>query len=154
MCSLLPGLPTYLQHVHFSRPTNLCAATFLFCQNCLPMYTRCSFCSNYQPMYNPAWPKNEKWPQSHLWPLQSGQRRMKKWPHNQGGCLTCWCCKIDSRFSWDCTDLSYARNAQGVLPIWGWGCDQSIGSTFSDAIVSSWLWLPATGSSPLGYLIQ
>ena len=33
---------------------------------------------------------------------------------------------------------------------WGWGCDQSIGSTVSDAIVSSWLLLTATRSSPLG----
>ena len=32
----------------------------------------------------------------------------------------------------------------------GGGCDQSIGSTVSDAIVRSWLWLTATRSSPLG----
>ena len=32
----------------------------------------------------------------------------------------------------------------------GGGCDQSIGSTVSDAIVHSWLWLTATRSSPLG----
>ena len=31
------------------------------------------------------------------------------------------------------------------------GCDQSIGSTVSDAIVHSWLWSTATRSSPLGY---
>ena len=31
------------------------------------------------------------------------------------------------------------------------GCDQSIGSTVSDAIVHSWLWLTATRSSPLCY---
>ena len=31
------------------------------------------------------------------------------------------------------------------------GCNQSIGSTVSDAIVSSWLWLTATRGSPLGY---
>ena len=30
------------------------------------------------------------------------------------------------------------------------GCDQSIGSTISDAIVRSWLWLTATRSSQLG----
>ena len=30
------------------------------------------------------------------------------------------------------------------------GCDQSIGSTVSDAIVRSWLWSTATRSSPLG----
>ena len=33
----------------------------------------------------------------------------------------------------------------------GRGCDQSIGSTVSDAIIRSWLWLTATRSSPLGY---
>ena len=31
----------------------------------------------------------------------------------------------------------------------GGGCDQSIGSTVSDAIVHSWLWSTATGSSSL-----
>ena len=38
---------------------------------------------------------------------------------------------------------------RGYCPI-GWECDQSIGSTVSDAIVRSWLWLTATRSSPLG----
>ena len=33
----------------------------------------------------------------------------------------------------------------------GGGCDQSIGSTVSDAIVRSWLWSPATRSPTLGY---
>ena len=33
----------------------------------------------------------------------------------------------------------------------GGGCDQSIGSFVSDAIVCSWLWQTATRSSPLGY---
>ena len=43
------------------------------------------------------------------------------------------------------------RGAQGVLPVYeGGGCDQSIGSTVSDAIVRSWLWSTATRSSPLG----
>ena len=32
----------------------------------------------------------------------------------------------------------------------GGGSDQSIGSTVSDAIVPSWLWLTVTRSSPLG----
>ena len=49
-----------------------------------------------------------------------------------------------------CTDLFYARSAQGVLPMRVGGCDQSIGSTVSDAIVRSWLWLTATRSSPVG----
>ena len=43
------------------------------------------------------------------------------------------------------------RGAQGVLPCVGWGCNQSIGSTVSDAIVGSWLWSTATRSSQLGY---
>ena len=34
--------------------------------------------------------------------------------------------------------------SSGVLLCVGWGCDQSIGSTVSDAIVRSWLWLTAT----------
>ena len=34
----------------------------------------------------------------------------------------------------------------------GGGYDQLIGSTFSDAIVRSWLWSTATKSSPLVYL--
>ena len=37
------------------------------------------------------------------------------WPLRQGGCLACWSCKIDSRLSWDCTDLYYARIAKVVL---------------------------------------
>ena len=32
----------------------------------------------------------------------------------------------------------------------GGGCDQSIGSTVSDAIVRIWLWMAATRSSPVG----
>ena len=39
----------------------------------------------------------------------------------------------------------------GGTALEGGGCDQSIRSTISDAIVSSWLWLSATRSSPLGY---
>ena len=33
----------------------------------------------------------------------------------------------------------------------GGGCDQSIGSTVSDAIIRSWLWSAANRSSTLGY---
>ena len=33
----------------------------------------------------------------------------------------------------------------------GRGCDRSIGSTVSDAIIRSWLWSTATRSSTLGY---
>ena len=36
----------------------------------------------------------------------------------------------------------------------GGGCDQSIGSTVSDAIVRSRLWSTTTRSSPLGYFIR
>ena len=37
----------------------------------------------------------------------------------------------------------------GYCPMLG-ACDQSIGSTVSDAIVRSWLWSTATRSTPLG----
>ena len=47
---------------------------------------------------------------------------------------------------WSCTDLYYARGVHGVLPM-RWGCDQSIGSIVSDAIVRSWLWSTVTRSS-------
>ena len=60
-------------------------------------------------------------------------------------------CKIESRLWLRCTYLYYARGAQGVLPMRVGGCDQSIGSTVSDAIVRSWLWSTATRSSLLGY---
>ena len=72
-----------------------------------------------------------------------------EWPHRQGGCLACWSCKIDSLLSRDCTDLYYARGAQGYCP-WRWERDQSIWYTVSDAIVRSWLWSTSTNSSPLG----
>ena len=42
------------------------------------------------------------------------------------------------------------RRSGGTAHVAG-GCDQSIGSTVSDAIVRSWLWSTATRSSPLGY---
>ena len=38
-----------------------------------------------------------------------------EWPHRQGGCLTCCGCTFESRCG--CTDLYYARGAQGVLPM-------------------------------------
>ena len=45
------------------------------------------------------------------------------------------------------------HGGQGCCPVQGGGGGngQSIGSTVSDANVHSWLWLPANGSSPLGY---
>ena len=49
-----------------------------------------------------------------------------------------------------CPDLYYARDGGGTANE-GVGCDQSIGSTVSDAIVQSWLWSTATRSSQLGY---
>ena len=42
------------------------------------------------------------------------------------------------------------RGAQGVLLMRMVGCDQSNGSTVSDAFVRSWLWSTAHRSSPLG----
>ena len=49
-----------------------------------------------------------------------------------------------------CTDLYYARGAQGVLPMRVGDATSQIGSTVSDTIVRSWLWLTATRSSPVG----
>ena len=67
--------------------------------------------------------------------------------HRQGGCLA-WCgCTFDSaEVQWFilCTRHSGGTAHQGG------GCDQSIGSTVSDAIVRSWLWLTATRNSPVG----
>ena len=43
-----------------------------------------------------------------------------EWQHRQGGCLACCrlqVCKIESRLWLSCTDLYYARGAQGVLPM-------------------------------------
>ena len=36
----------------------------------------------------------------------------------------------------------------------GEGCDKSIRSIVSDAIIRSWLWSTATRSSPLGYFCR
>ena len=72
-----------------------------------------------------------------------------EWPYRQGGRLACWSCKLDSRLSWDCTELC-TRRSGGSAHEGGW-CDQTIGSTVSDAIVRCWLWSTATRSSPLGY---
>ena len=38
-----------------------------------------------------------------------------EWPHRQGGCLACCGCTFESH--WACTDLYYARGAQGVVPM-------------------------------------
>ena len=72
-----------------------------------------------------------------------------EWSHRQGGCLACCDCKFESR--WGCTDLYYARGAQGILPMKVEGTNSQLDSTVSDAIVRSWLWLTATRSSPLGF---
>ena len=84
--------------------------------------------------------------------MPDGVQKCNEWLHRHGGCLACWRfqgCKLESRLWLSCTDLYYARGAQGDCP-WGLMCDQSSGSTFSDAIVRSWLWRTATRSSPLG----
>ena len=86
------------------------------------------------------------------WLLLSDSRDFHEWPHRQGGCLAC-CrledCKIESLLWVSCIDLYYARGAQGVLPTRVGGCDQSIGSTVSDATVRNWLWSTASRSSHL-----
>ena len=71
-----------------------------------------------------------------------------EWPHRQGGCLACWSCKVDFlRLHWFtlCT-----RHSGGTADEVG-RCNQSTGSTVTDAIVSSWLWSTETRSSSLGY---
>ena len=77
-----------------------------------------------------------------------------EWPYRQGGCFACWRvqgCKIEYRLWLSCTDLYYMHETlRGYCP-WGWGWDQSIGSTVSDAIIRCWLWSTATRSSILGY---
>ena len=46
------------------------------------------------------------------WIERSVTQLLPEWPHSQGGCLAC---TFESR--WCCTDLYYARGAQGVLPM-------------------------------------
>ena len=70
-----------------------------------------------------------------------------EWPHRQGGCFACCCCTFDSaEVHW----FILCTRRSGSTANEGGGCDQSIGSTVSDAIVRSWLWLTATKSSPVG----
>ena len=68
-----------------------------------------------------------------------------EWPHRQGGCLACCGSTFDSaEVHWF---ILCSRRSGGTAHE-GRGCYQSIGSTVSDAIVRSWLWLTATRSSP------
>ena len=70
-----------------------------------------------------------------------------EWPHRQGICLALL---VDSPLILHRFLLCSRRS--GITAYESGGCDQSIGSTFSDAIVRSWLWSTATRSSPLGSL--
>ena len=77
------------------------------------------------------------------------------WLHRQGGCLAYWRlqhCTFESWLWRSCTDLLFMRHSGGTAREGG-GCNQSIGSTVSDAIVRSWLWSTATRSSLLGCFI-
>ena len=49
-----------------------------------------------------------------------------------------------------CTDLYYARGAQGVRPMRVGSATSQLDLPSLDAIVRSWLWLTATRSSPVG----
>ena len=51
----------------------------------------------------------------HCWRITARISIHPEWPHKQGGCLACCGYTFESR--WGCTDLYYARGAQGVLPI-------------------------------------
>ena len=77
--------------------------------------------------------------------------RNPHWPHRQGACRACG--RLQGRFL---VELRLHRfilctMRSGDTAHEDGGCDQSIGSTDSDAIVPSWLWSTATRSSPLGY---
>ena len=61
----------------------------------------------------------------------------------------CW---VDSQL-WLRRFILCTRCSWGIAHVGG-GCDQSIGSTVSDAFVCSWLWLTATRSSLLGYFCR
>ena len=71
-----------------------------------------------------------------------------EWPHRQGCCLACCSCTFESR--WGLHWFILCKWHSGGTAHEGGGCDQSIGSTVSDVIVRSWLWLTATRSSSLG----
>ena len=64
-----------------------------------------------------------------------------EWLHRQDGCLVCW--RLQGRFRqrlhWF---ILCMRRSEGTAHECG-GCDQSIGSTVSDAIIRSWLWSTA-----------
>ena len=67
-----------------------------------------------------------------------------EWPHRQDGCSHAAVARSSP------AEVALIYTMHVALRGWGGGCDQSIGSTVSDAIVRSWLWLTATRSSPLG----
>ena len=82
-----------------------------------------------------------------------------EWPHRQCVGLAFW----SRTFSADSVQqvLRFAAHisvcntwSSGDTALCRGGCDQSIGSTISDAIVRSWLWLTATRSSPFGYFFN
>ena len=68
----------------------------------------------------------------------------------KGGCLACW--RLQDRIPAvaELHRFILCTKRSGVLPKRVGECDQSIGSTVSDAIVRSWLWSTATRSSLLG----
>ena len=67
-----------------------------------------------------------------------------EWPHRQGGCLACWSCKIDSPVELRLHRFILCTRRSGGTAYEGGGCDQSIWSTVSDAIINCWLWSTAT----------
>ena len=72
------------------------------------------------------------------------------WPHRQGSPRMLKVARLNPGCGWDAPIFTMHEVLGGYCP-WGWGCDQSIGSTVSDAIVRSWLWSTATRGSTLGY---
>ena len=69
-----------------------------------------------------------------------------EWPQRQGGCLAC-CMRLHFRFPLTLHWFILCTRRSGGTAHEGGGCDQSIGSTVTDAIVYRWLWLTATSSS-------
>ena len=59
--------------------------------------------------------------------------------------------RSNSDCGWAAPIYAMHEGSGGTAREGGAECDQSIGSTVSDAIVCSWLWSTAARSSPLGY---
>ena len=82
---------------------------------------------------------------SEVWWLASDIYGYPKKPHSLQGC------KIESRLWLSCTDLYYARGADGVLPMTLMGATSQLDLASLAALSVAGLWLTTTTSYPLGY---